>query len=247
MSADFPNYPNITQVYMQDGDRSYLQISCDPDLRKGNQIDCSFIQTNVSYEVKPEEYEAKLKESLEYLDTPEFEKEALDKSKKGLCEPKEKIERKANITKMIQDNPASETRMRKWTDVIDQMCEAKNLADAKTAYIAMSKLGVEQGTKTCKVWLNDWEESFEYKSSSTGGYWLSTSEPHGFCEVINISTLKNDPDTDSLWNYESRRIVTDKEADGILIPCKDVEEPKFVYQWLSVEHDMHCEIIKFGF
>ncbi len=244
MSADFPNYPNVAQVYLQEGDRSFIQISCDPDLRKGNRIDCSLIQTNVSYKVNPDEYEAKLKESLENINTPEFEKELLGEPKK-LCQQKDKAERKANITKIIQANPASETRMRRWMALLDQMCEAKNLADVKTAFIAISKLRVEQDTKTCKVWLNDWEESFEYKRSSTGGYWLSTAEPHGECGVINISTLKSDPDFSFGWNYESRRVVTDKEAES-LIPCNDIEERKVTYKWLSVEHDMHCEVITFG-
>ncbi len=237
-SADFPNYPNNAQAYMQDGDRSFIQISCDPDYKHGNRIDCKFIQNNVSYETDPEEYEAELKKSLENINKPEFEKELLGEPKK-LCQQKDKDERKANITKMIQANPASETRMRKWMALIDQTCEAKNLADVKTAFIAISKLRVEQDTKTCKVWLNDWEESFEYKRSSTGGYWLSTAEPHGECGVINISTLKSDPDFSFGWNYESRRVVTDKEAES-LIPCNDIEERKVTYKWLSVEQDTHC-------
>jgi len=244
-NAEFPKYPNVAQVYLQAGDRSFIQIRCDLGSGKGNRIICSFIQTNVSYKVKPEEYETKLKESLENINTPEFEKELLGEPKK-LCQQKDKAERKAHMTKLIQTNPASETRMRKWMALLDQMCETKDLADIKTNFIAITKYSLEQDTKTCKVWLNDWEESFEYKPSSTGGYWLSTSEPNESCGVINISTLKTDPDSDFLWNYESKRIVTDKEAAGILIPCKDLEEPRFTYEWRPVEHDMQCELVTFG-
>ena len=153
----------------------------------------------------------------------------------------------AEVDKMVEDSPEpwDQDRMKQLRDQIRQICESADDDEVLEIANDMARAGIEQRAKTCKVWPHRWEETFTPVFEGDSHYWVARQGPSDECGIILISTLKR-VDDDFLWTYETQKVVTNKEGEGLLISCSDYEEEKFVYGWRNTEHPVKCEYITFG-
>ncbi|MEQ9487634.1 MAG: hypothetical protein RIM72_01435 [Alphaproteobacteria bacterium] len=99
-------------------------------------------------------------------------------------------------------------------------------------------------SRTCKIWSNTYSHQFKKNAQ---GQWVSTEGPNGQCGVVYVSVLEQDSEYPLLWNYWTRKIVTNKDGGSeLLIQCKDLDEDVQTYSWKNDENFFGCDYIKFG-
>lgn len=66
--------------------------------------------------------------------------------------------------------------------------------------------------------------------------------------MVVISTFERDDDSGILWNYRTRKVVTDKNAikDTDMFSCKNYDEQEQVYTWKNDPVYVGCDYIRFG-
>ncbi len=243
-AKEFPDYPTITILHNENGDRNSIQISCSPIDNKLS-IKCQFYQMSVSYEEEPEGLDKKIEnEILRVTKSKDFLKKDPIKEVKSLClkEKKEYGEVIQHFNKMKKGE--KKKYMKNVIETLDKACMVNTVKKAKEIISEMTRLDMQWKSKTCKVWPNTWEEIFNYKYTVDNLYWVTNAEPTGDCGIINVSTLKKDGDY--FWKYESRRVVTNKEGKALLLSCKELEERSVIYSWKPKQHEVNCQEIKFG-
>lgn len=103
---------------------------------------------------------------------------------------------------------------------------------------------IEKESRTCNVWSNTYTHEFEKDAQ---GRWVSTEGPQGQCGVVYVSVLEQEGDYPTLWNYWTRKIVTNKEGGSdLLLQCEELDEEVQTYTWRSDETFHGCDYIKFG-
>jgi len=248
--AEEIHYPTTSRVYHPD-ERGIIDIKCH---RMGNtspysNITCDFMQTNISYAINPANLKEETEKDFKKLDK-QFVESVTDKELKELTNPKlcKKLKENTVKGKMLQMKAEYPIKYKMMNIYRDISCNAKSKVNIKKLFKEMAVLENKLKSKTCKIWNNNWSEEFTFKRNSNKYYWTSTTEATGECGIINISNLKQDPEWDWSWDYESRRIITNPEGSALgLIKCKDFDERTVKYSGRSKDYPMHCETIKFGY
>jgi hypothetical protein len=93
--------------------------------------------------------------------------------------------------------------------------------------------------RTCEVWTTGWENAFTRQSDLR---WVSNEGPSGICGVVEITTLEQEKANSPLWTMETRKIVTNKNADQTL--CKIPDETPAKYTWRDSTRKLPCEFIR---
>ena len=105
---------------------------------------------------------------------------------------------------------------------------------------AILRLVHNRETRTCKIWLNKFEQTFSRTSDSM---YTHASSPHGPCGVVNIATLERDR---SLWNYRTKKVVTNRQGMSGPISCKLLDETEHLYTWNNTVFYKGCDYVKYG-
>ncbi|CZF79761.1 hypothetical protein GCE9029_01637 [Grimontia celer] len=200
----------------------------------------------LSYKLEPKDLESTLLNEINEIqnDDQTTDKEAINDARSLCSSQSEENKRVRKHFVELLDTPQSNFA-RGVIGILDSACKVETRLDAEELFIELTKIQREFDTKTCKIWPNSWTEEFYWKTTTSGEYWLTQSDPSGECGIINISTLKQD--STSLWNYESSRVVTNPQGTDGLLQCSEVEERKAKYSWKSQDHLVDCKSIKFGY
>lgn len=244
-ASEFPEAPSITLLHDQSGARNAIQISCEPNYQNQT-LKCQFFQMTVSYALNPEELDAAIaKEIYEIENNKEYLGKELLQEIKQFCFIKdkdgEKIKSHLEKIKLGPKRDYVESMLK----ITNKACKVTTISKAKEIMAQLVRLNMQWQAVTCKVRPNTWEEVFHHKVTINNPYWISDVKPQGECGVINVTTLKKDGDY--FWKYESKRVVTNKEGNALLLSCKNLEERSLTYAWRSKDHNVDCKEIKFGF
>ncbi|MCB0753350.1 MAG: hypothetical protein KDC52_17900 [Ignavibacteriae bacterium] len=120
----------------------------------------------------------------------------------------------------------------------------KNISNNKIKSVIFELISLTQliKTQTCEInTMNSWDETFKLQN---GGIWLANETGYSDCGVVNISTFKKDIEQDFFWQYHSKRVVTNPEAKGGIIPCNLLEERETLYRYINQEYEMNCKYVK---
>ncbi|MEQ9209155.1 MAG: hypothetical protein RLN96_04830 [Pseudomonadales bacterium] len=99
--------------------------------------------------------------------------------------------------------------------------------------------------RSCSIWTNKF--SHEFKADGDGR-WVSNLGPSGQCGVVHVSVLERDPDYRNFWNYETRKIVTNKQGTSdFLLKCEDLDEEVQKFTWKGDTTYLGCDYVKFGY
>lgn len=242
--SNYPYFPVI--LHDQSGARNSVLMECNLEGEHRDRLSCDFFQMSVSYEVSPEEYQTKLEASItEILSDENQNPSTIANQVAQICGSVE--EQIPEYDKKLQALSGSSKYQfySEFKTLIEESCDLESSEQMREWMSRVVELSLSWDRVTCKVWPNTWNQEFTLRGGSGTSYWLSDSEPSGECGIVNISTIKNDGEY--FWKYESRRVVTNKEATDTLMPCDQFEERVASYRWEPVEHLVNCKEIKFGF
>jgi hypothetical protein len=249
--AEFPRYPSHTIFHATNGEKNGIYAICEPHSQSTKRINCRFIQMSVVLKTNPSDFDKELLDAIKSFDV--MKHEDLLTEIRSLChrdsEPENAKSDWVNHLKKIDEMPEGEAKQfsRTVIDLINKSCDVETYKNAKTLAIELVTKTLKWETVSCKIWPNVWEESFEYKIDQLNApYWLAQSSPQGACGVINISTFKDDY-SNYLFDYETKRIVTNKEG-GIpgIGDCSDTDERTVKYSWTAATIPLACKQVTFG-
>ena len=235
-ATEWPDYPSEVILSNKGDQVAGMHIDCQLGQDEAS-LSCDFMQMSVSYDLDPEDLQAKIAEDAQEIDALSND-EAL-KLAKDTCPTAEKEAGGGEDTES----------QRKLLGLVQRMCMVETANKARSLLKDIMAFTRELGTKTCVVWPNKWQQTFRLQVTAVGeDYWLSDVTPTGECGVILASTMKRHKDYSTLWEYDSKRIVTNKPGGvGSLIPCGEVEEPASSYGWRQKNFKRHCKTIEFGY
>ena len=99
----------------------------------------------------------------------------------------------------------------------------------------------EKAAKTCRPWINQFEQTFVQVSAAL---WVVESSPTGPCGLIQTSrfTLPDDK-YGTLWEYTSQKVITNKTGENMGLACSELEEVPVLYTWKLGSKRIGCEFI----
>ena len=243
LAAGFPDAPSNRFLNDGSGAKNAISMSCKRDYQ-GEKLNCDFIQMTVSYELDPKDFDKTIAEEIQKINTDDsaLGKDPIKEVKKFCFSSRKDKNKISDYFREMSKGPRKEYA-EKMLSISDGACTANSISDVRKIAIKLSTLAKKWETMTCKVRSNSWSETFVHHNTADAQYWVTKSEPQGDCGVINVSTLKKDGAY--FWNYESKRIVTNKEGKTALLSCNEFEDRTVKYTWNQKEHDVNCKVIKF--
>tara|TARA_R110000822_G_scaffold110054_2_gene240054 strand:+ start:25 stop:861 length:837 start_codon:yes stop_codon:yes gene_type:complete len=146
---------------------------------------------------------------------------------------------KNEIERMLAENTQKVTDLKRQTLAALDMCREPNLQNAEK----LNDIYFRKKSKTCKVWTHQFSRQF---NADGDGRWVSNHGPVGQCGEVHISVLKQDEEFSLGWNYQTQKIVTNKNAKPEHVwACGDRDESIKTYKWRSTENYVGCEYLKF--
>lgn len=258
-----PPYPMSGRVY-NTIENGWLTYECTPPER--GLLTCAFVQTSFRQQLKPDEAAKRLTEETKDLaaslakdykttpagiyDNPQW---------KELCGLAEKIlaildgEAPADtppeaLRNFNRSSTIKKKDMRTWATAMGQSCATRNLDGMKRA-IAQS---LDQEQRTCIVGTNPFTQTFkaQYAGNTFQSWVVAESTPQGDCGVINVSRLApaiiKAGEKPYFWRYYARKVVTNPNADMVLMKCSDLDEKEYLYDWQEQSVPLQCDYIKPG-
>lgn len=122
--------------------------------------------------------------------------------------------------------------------MLQRLCEEQSLE----AFEAMTRHDVEKDARTCKLFVNEWKETFE-KVSDTN-WVISDGGPRGECGVVRLDRFECRGRFLCDFVSEKRVLNPDDEPLGG-IPCSGLEEGEFRYTYDGDGVYTQCEIMSF--
>ena len=223
-------------------DKDFIQYKCDRPVQAG--MVCKFTQLKMRVQAKPEGLDEKLSRIAE------LEKQIRDNPTKHNAQCKdvgqmEKVLRsgptpndqtRAEFDQTFEDlHPKEKQDMLNVIALLGKVCEAptrENIA-------AMVRAEHEKDTRTCSIMTRNFEQTFQ---PTAVGTWVHTSALEGECGIIYITSFEKADPKFSLWNYRTRRVVTNKQGS-----CAGYDETEQTYNWRSEMFFKGCDYIRYGF
>jgi hypothetical protein len=238
IASEKPEYPFGTYL-VNPSTKSYDVIFVECIEIDTLEIECSFVQTMIRRKALPHESEKEFltawHKEMNKLKPGEREK-ALSDLTNDLCsdDAKKKLQQEIQIYKEYVDKEELESISRDYQS-IQKVCNNKTSEGLRDFAKSLDVLAA----KTCTMFINPWKERFKYQEQS--GKWLSQNDPVGPCGTLNISTLSKEKDRKLLveWTYETRKVVTNKDAEGFP-SCKLLDETPSKYVSLPPTKYMNC-------
>ena len=243
------DYPTSILVYGTT-ENDYISGSCE---KLGEfKIKCHFVQAHISKDRSPEDLPKKMAQAVKELEGNT--EKILDKKTCSETRLMLNALRTGKVPeggdKALFEKNFIKAHPRQKNDMINSLKLLSNVCDdpSRNNIESMAKNLHDKELRTCKVWVNSYDETFTRSIRSP--HWVSNEGPSGPCGVVNIDVLKKVSSGNfDFWVYDTKRIVTNKEAKefGDLLHCKDKPEPKMFYDWKQTENFLACDYIKFGF
>jgi hypothetical protein len=223
-------------------EKDFIQYKCDRPTQAG--MVCKFTQLKVRSQAKPEYLDEKLSR------IPEFEKQIREKP----TTHSERCNEFTQIGKLLRskDDPndkAAAEFHRNWEamhpkekqDMLNAVTLFGNVCEAPTSenIAAIVRAEHEKDTRTCSVLANNFEQTFQ---RTAGGKWVHSSAPEGDCGIISVSSFEKAHPKFSLWNYTTRKVVTNKKAS-----CTRSDETEHIYNWRPEMFFKGCDYVRYGF
>lgn len=133
---------------------------------------------------------------------------------------------KANLTAMV--------------GLMIAFCRAPNMEN----WMKFVTADVEKDKRTCTVSSHTFKQKFRQADANV---WTVVAQPEGPCGVVQLDRFEPDKGKiGTLWNYFSRKAVTNPSATVGLASCKMLDEAEYKYQWQKRDPDLNCEHIEFS-
>jgi hypothetical protein len=203
----------------------------------GRRLTCDFVQVMVRLQTTPEESERKVRDELSKMTEKDWKDVAAAVKDENCSAAKQKELREAVAKQQLSE------KERKYFEGMFERHSRLCAQPTRSNVEELLRFMAEKDSKTCRIWANPYKETFEWQPQ---GKWVSNRGPGGICGVIYVSTLTaedKDREMPALWRYETRKIVTSKEAGGQLCP---VDEQPIRYSWKAPSKALTCEFIEFG-
>ncbi len=246
LAADFPSFPGVGYLSNHTGDRHGLFYECRLVDGRAPAIACDFTRLLVSYEANPGELDLQMRMVTQDTAKPGLRKTVVEILSQ--CEDLDSNPQYIEARDIDRDSgagPAKRAAAKGFLRFIENLCSTKDRDQGVEELIDAIRLMLELQTKTCKVWTNIWEQTFEYQPGA--GNWVAQSGPEGDCGITLESTFTPDPERALLWNLETAKIVTHKEGKALdLLACSTFEDRTDLYVWNSHGKDINCEVVTFG-
>jgi hypothetical protein len=241
-ATDYP-YRGVTSGPEKD----FMQYSCERPTADG--MLCKFTQLTIRKLANPDDLEKRLSRISEY------EKEIRDDPQKHAEGCKEVIEMvEALKSGRAPDKKAQATFDKHWSaaspeerqDLLHVSALLQKVCDTPTRenFGEMIRAEHKKDMRTCMVNANNFEQTFQ---RGANGMWVHNGAPEGECGVISVSSFERDDPKFSLWNYKTRKIVTNKKGGSDLLSCTIFDETEFTYTWKTETFFKGCDYVKHGF
>ncbi|WP_313207295.1 hypothetical protein [Stenotrophomonas sp.] len=255
LAADLP-FPTSGRVY-NTAESGWLSYDCSAP--KNGLMTCSFVQTGVRQQLKPDEARKRFSKEAADLEA------SLAKDYKGAPgrmfdspEWKELCTMSTDITRALRGEPATSSPaamlqslekmghrekqdMLRWSEAVARSCSSRNLDGMKDALTQ----SLDQEQRTCLIRTNPFSQTFkpQFSNSVFQAWIVADSNPAGECGLINVSRLV--PGKDSWqWRYYARKIVTNPSADLLLMSCGDLDQAEYLYDASPQPIHLQCDYIK---
>ncbi len=124
----------------------------------------------------------------------------------------------------------------KQTETFVSLCEERSI----DALEAMIRLEVQKEARTCKLFVNEWSDTFEKVSDTR--WVISNGGPRGECGIVRLDRFECQDRF--LCDFVSEKRVLNAEAEPISgIPCSGLEEDEFRYSYDGDGVYLQCEIM----
>lgn len=238
-AAEFPEYPTLTWVYGKTGNMTAIRVDCTPVTRPQS-IDCQLLQMRMRYKLNAEKFEDKYAETIAEFENMSDEETMTAFDKRCGWLTAENLQKMRDAAKTGRQQKLVSA----YQELITPDCESANPEQVREAYRKYHRISLETDLRICQIIPFLWTETFELQRTTDSNYWIARSDPSGDCGVIVVSTFKK---SEGFWEYETQEIVTNKEGSTPYWACSDLEETPTKFDWKITEHEVDCEVIKFGF
>jgi len=219
----------------------------------GSGLVCEFTQASIRRKIDPKDITAKIEEARkEYREN----KAGFDvKECASLLEYKIAI--KTGVAPKNADNE-------KFTKAIASMSIAKRKDLTKTLdagakfcqnkseknFLDFAKINIDKDVSTCSISTHNFSQRFKH-FPETGTWVVTQNRPESACGIVNVSRFQPEattvPGSDyKFWKYISKKVVTNKLGNTLLLKCSDFDEGECEYDWRSREIELGCRYITFG-
>ncbi len=240
----------LSGTLMGDVSKDILNYECRGLNDNVSRISCDFVQVLLSKKSKPTDLAEKLKQFLSQLDaenetTSQDElcswSASLDAVVSGDLDATLETVNSTDLIKAVDDYKSSPPKVQE-----DLNRLASNLHDAcidpkDETLVKMFSAMHEQETRTCKVFVNKYTQTYVRVSDTI---WAVESTPSGVCGIVNTSKFIGDEAYGSLWEHETSKVIMNKEGSGLLLKCADLDESKTLYSWMGGSNFLGCDYIQ---
>ena len=257
-----PAFSEPARGWLTGEDGDFLQYACS-ELTDGTRK-CEFTQITMFLKQKPEEIEALIQERLpgvieqlqhedigevcQYMLPLQGLMEALirgdeDEAKLYLSQMPEKAREGFDFAEAADGVSRLDGRemadMQAMLGTTAKLCENPSDGDVE----ALMRLELEKEARTCKLWINNWAGTFRPISDTIWA--LRSDGPEGQCGVQRLDRFECKDGSYSCEFISEQRILS-PDADSIIgIPCGDLEERAFRYEYDSDGVYLDCDIVSF--
>lgn len=255
LAADLP-FPSSGRVY-NTVESGWLSYDCSAP--QNGLLTCTFVQTGVRQQLKPDDARKRLSKETagleaslakEYKSTPG---RMFDSPEwKELCAMSSDVtralrgEKTANApTAMMQSLEKMGARekqdMLRWSEAVARSCTTRTLDGMKDAL----SQSLDQEQRTCLIRTNPFSQTFkpQFSNGVFQSWIIADSTPAGECGLINVSRLV--PGKESWqWRYYARKVVTNPSANVLLMSCSDLDQAEYLYDASPQPIHLQCDYIK---
>lgn len=228
--------------------QSYMSYDCD---REGSDLKCNIDQISLRPKLNRSDYEEKRAQLLTQMQI-EVEQKGWETSIDEICSPVDETIRPL-LTAIQTENYAILPDDVRIHDLTDESIEDLRLslqpyieicdARPKDALERIVEISLYKELKTCSLMTNQYQMVFKETSDNV---FSSQIGPTGSCGVINIGIFSPAPDAAYHYTYREERIITNRNGEGGLVNCADLEQkPVVEYDWKPVNEYRNCVYIGF--
>ena len=177
------------------------------------------------------------------------EKDLIEENSKGIKAVRKELKKNGyqslvndGVCKILDSNDLpTYAHVNEFISLLKNRCPVSSEKSANDLLAEVVVMNNRYAVNTCNVYLNKWSHKFKYQR--TDDYWVSSSGPNGICGAIYISTLKSTEGI--LWEFTTKKIVTNKDNKDGLIACSELDESEQLYSWKSEPKPFECKYLDF--
>jgi len=242
--AEF-DYPDLVTL-QNTSENSALDITCEKSDERN--IHCNFAQYSVTKKTKASDLLKELDNARKELTQHPPKMRQCDEMRKIAQAIKSGSSQNTDVKDPIkfreQYEKLPETEKSDMAEMLEAYADYSCKPSIRTAE-EMAKIQHAQKLRTCKVWSNTYAQDFSLDTNT--GNWINKGKPSGPCGTIVFSYFERDDKEGILWNYTTRKIVTNPNGSIGMAKCSLIDEGKYEYTWRLKKNFVGCDYIEFGF